>query len=177
MILIALGSNLPSTQFGAPLCILEAALARLGERGIVVRRRSRWYASAPVPKADMPWFVNGVAEIATTARPEPLMRTLHALETTLGRSRGQRWEARSVDLDLLAYQDLVLPGRDSWHDAGNDVSRVELTLPHPRLHRRAFVLVPLSEIAPTWRHPVLQRTAAELRDALTHDQRILPLHG
>jgi 2-amino-4-hydroxy-6-hydroxymethyldihydropteridine diphosphokinase len=101
------------------------------------------------------------------------MAALHRIEAELGRTRGQRWAARVCDLDLLDYDGEVLPNMEIWQHwrglspaAQAKQTPDQLILPHPRMQDRAFVLVPLSEIAPAWRHPVLGETARELRDKL-----------
>ena len=161
MILIGLGANLPSALHGPPQATLEAALAELETSGARVARRSRWYRSRPLPQSSQPWFVNGVVALDTALAPAPLMELLHEVERRFGRRRHQRWEARVIDLDLLVYHDMILkPGEEPGG----------LVLPHPRLHERAFVLVPLAEMAPEWRHPAIGRTAAELIPGLPAGQ-------
>ena len=149
MILIGVGANLPSIR-GSPRETCEAALVELECREVAIDRKSRWYESAPIPLSDQPWFVNGVASVATALSPHALLALLHDVERAFGRVRGEPNAARTLDLDLLAYHGTVLaePGG--------------LTLPHPRMTERAFVLLPLAEIAPEWRHPVAKATAAEL---------------
>lgn len=150
VILLGIGANLPTARFGPPLAGCAAALKLLPEYGIAVVRRSRWYCTAPVPPSDQPDFINAVAEIAATAEPGPLLQALHAVEVRFGRDRGPRNAARVLDLDLLAYGDRVsAPG-------------AEVALPHPRMHERPFVLVPLAELAPRWRHPRLGLRAGDL---------------
>lgn len=161
-VLIGLGANLPS-RLGQPEATLEAALEALVRRGARILKRSRWYRSAPVPASDQPWFVNGVVEIAWEGSPEALLAVLHAVEAELGRVRRMRDEARIVDLDLLAFGDLVRGSAPS--------------VPHPRLHERAFVLAPLAEILPAWRHPVLRATAADLLAHLPPGQTVEPAGG
>jgi 2-amino-4-hydroxy-6-hydroxymethyldihydropteridine diphosphokinase len=159
-ILVALGANLPTERFGPPRAALEAALAELSRRGVTVVRRSRWYESAPVPISDQPWFVNGVAEVETELGPEGLLALLHEVEAMFGRARREVNAPRMLDLDLIAYGALV---------RGEEEPPV---LPHPRMASRAFVLLPLAEIRPDWRHPVLGRTAAELAASLPRGQAI-----
>ena len=161
-ILIALGANLPSPA-GTPRETCERALEVLEGRGVRVLRRSRWFESAPDPPSGQPWYVNGVASVTTDRPPEALLSLLHEVERDFGRVRRRRDEERTLDLDLLAYGDEIRDGADG------------LILPHPRLHRRAFVLRPLAEVAPRWRHPVSGRTVAALLAALPAGGAVRPL--
>lgn len=158
MIFLALGSNLHG-PWGAPAATLDRALAALEAEGVAVVARSRWYRSAPYGGVAAGDFVNGVASVASHRSPEALMRLCHRVERAAGRARGARWGSRTLDLDLVAYHDVVLnPARRGvrrWRATG----RVPLTVPHPDLESRAFVLVPLREIAPGWHHPVTGLTA------------------
>ena len=163
-ILIALGANLPTKPFGPPRAALESALAQLDRRGLRLLRRSRWYESAPVPVSDQPWYVNGVAEVETALGPEDLLALLHQVEATFGRVRREVNAPRTLDLDLIAYGDAVR------REGGPPP-----VLPHPRMVGRAFVLLPLVEIRPDWRHPLLKRTAAELAADLPQGQAIRPV--
>ncbi|HLJ63536.1 MAG TPA: 2-amino-4-hydroxy-6-hydroxymethyldihydropteridine diphosphokinase [Stellaceae bacterium] len=163
MILIGLGANIPSAPSIPPQATLARALEALEEEGVRVLARSRWYRSAPVPISDQPWFINAVAAVATELSPAPLMALLHRIEARFGRVRRQRNEARPLDLDLLAYGTRVETGEGG------------LILPHPRLENRAFVLLPLAEIAPEWRHPVSDAAISSLIAALPPDQTAEPL--
>ncbi len=156
MILIGLGANLPSMA-GPPRATLEAALGRLGDAGIKVVAHSRWYRTAPVPVSDQPLFVNGVAVIETALAPLPLLAALHKVEDAFGRQRSVANAARTLDLDILDYAGRVEAGAD-------------LILPHPRLQDRAFVLLPLAEVAPGWRHPILGRRVEALISTLPANQ-------
>ena len=162
MILIGLGANLPSAGYGAPRATLEAVLRRCAESGLKIAHSSPWYRSAPVPISDQPWYVNGVAVVETNLTPFSLLSVLHDIERTFGRVRRVRNEPRELDLDLLAYEDVVV------ESAGDE----ELVLPHPRLHDRAFVLYPLRDVAPLWRHPVSNRSVDELIAGLVGNQTI-----
>jgi 2-amino-4-hydroxy-6-hydroxymethyldihydropteridine diphosphokinase len=161
MILIGLGANLPS-RIGPPEETIAAALRALAAANVAIVARSRRYRSAPVPISDQPWYVNAVAAVGTTLSPPDLLAVLHRVEVSFGRERREANGARTLDLDLLAYDDLI--SRD-----GAPI------LPHPRLHQRAFVLLPLAEIAPGWRHPVLGKSVTELIAALPADQVAEPI--
>src|SRR5262249_22394948 len=123
---------------------------------------SRWFESAPVPPSDQPWFVNGAAVVDTSLSPVDLLALLHATEQRFGRERRQVNEARILDLDLIAYGDLVR----------TDAPPI---LPHPRLQERAFVLLPLADLVPDWRHPVDGRSLSEMIRGLPVGQSIQPL--
>lgn len=163
VILIGLGANLSSDRWGPPKETLSAALTALEGDGVRVSARSSWYRSAPFPVSDQPWYVNGVAALETALPPAPLLALLRDVERRFGRVPAERWAARVIDLDLLAYRDVVSAPAEA---PGSPV------LPHPELHARAFVLLPLAEVAPEWRHPLLGRTAAELMRELPPGQRV-----
>ncbi len=163
MIVIGLGANLPSQRFGDPQGACEAALDALSAAGIAVLRRSRWYRSAPVPASEQPWFVNAVAEVETGLSAAELLGLLHRIEREMGRERQVRDEARVIDLDLLVYGETVSGPRETP------------VLPHPRLAERAFVVMPLAELAPDWRHPRTGQSLAEMVVALPADQRAEPI--
>lgn len=161
LILIGLGANLPST-FGEPAETLRAALERLAEEGVKLSRRSQFWHSKPVPVSDQPWFVNAVAAIETELSPPDLLALLHRIEDEFGRVRSVVNAPRLIDLDLLAY--------------GRQISRdTTPLLPHPRMELRAFVLRPLAEIAPRWRHPESGLGLETLIAALPADQEVRPL--
>lgn len=161
MIFIGLGANLPSEAYGPPEATCEAALDLLGVNGVRVLRRSRWYLSRPVPPSGQPWFVNGVADVETALEPVELLALMHRIEAETGRVRGDIDGPRVLDLDLLDYAGRLSP------DAGGGTAP---TLPHPRLHQRAFVLYPLQELVPDWRHPETGTGIKALISALSPDQ-------
>jgi 2-amino-4-hydroxy-6-hydroxymethyldihydropteridine diphosphokinase len=144
---IALGSNLGDSK-----SILESALATLDRTsGITVKARSSLYQTKAVTWDDRPQpdYLNACALLETTLIPEKLLLVLQQVEQQFGRIRHERWGARTLDLDLLLFNDVILQTTD-------------LEIPHPRMTERAFVLVPLSEIAPTWVHPGLGQSIAQL---------------
>lgn len=157
-VFVGIGGNVSDPFWGAPVAVLTAAIASLRRHGLAVLRRSRWYLSAAVPASDQPPCTNGILEVAPSIEPAALLTVLHAVEAEFGRTRAAANAARTLDLDLLAYGDLV---RD---DAAG------LRLPHPRLHVRAFVLKPLAELAPDWRHPVSGKAIAELLAVLPDEE-------
>ncbi|MBM3629161.1 MAG: 2-amino-4-hydroxy-6-hydroxymethyldihydropteridine diphosphokinase [Alphaproteobacteria bacterium] len=163
--LVGLGANLPGSA-GPPRAQLEAALAALGARGIAVVARSRFWRSAAWPDPSDPQFVNAVARVETALDARALMAALHDVEAALGRRRGVPNAPRTIDLDLLDHGGTVRDGSD-----GGPV------LPHPRIAGRAFVLLPLAEVAPGWRDPRDGRPVAELLAALPSGAAAEPLDG
>jgi len=160
-IFIGIGGNLSHPTYGPPQRTLAAALAELERHGVRVLRLSPWYCTAPVPPSDQPWFVNAVAEIATDLPADRLLERLHDVEQAFGRVRTVPNAARVIDLDLLDFHGEIAPARPG-----------KATLPHPRLQDRAFVLQPLADLAPAWRHPITGTPIEDLLKALPAGQTI-----
>ena len=152
-VIVALGGNMAG-DFGSSEALLEAALAGLAEAGLPILLRSSWWRSAAWPDPNAQEYRNGVVLVEAQLSPQDLIQTLFMIEARFGRARGARNASRTLDLDLIAYGRLV----------SDDPA---LTLPHPRAHERLFVMGPLAEITPRWRHPVLGRTAEQLAAAAT----------
>ncbi len=157
-VFIGVGSNLEG-----PLERCQEAVRRLAEaEGVTVARYSPWYRTDPVGPPDQPDYVNGVVQIETALDPLETLRLLRTIEDQMGRRRGPHWSPRVIDLDLLLYGDVVLKTE-------------VLTLPHPELHHRRFVLVPLLDLSPQGRHPLLERGFRDLLEALPEGQGVVPL--
>ena len=151
-IFLGLGANVPLWHGVPARATIGAALVMLEEAGVRVHRRSSWYATKPVPfDPSQPDYVNGVVEVMTRMPARRLMTLMLNIETALGRVRSEPNAPRTIDLDLLAYGPII--------HAPEYLGDVHL--PHPRMCDRAFVMVPLSEIAPDWHHPQTQGTASE----------------
>ncbi|WP_120634424.1 2-amino-4-hydroxy-6-hydroxymethyldihydropteridine diphosphokinase [Ruegeria sp. EL01] len=165
---LALGANLNLSGNG-PKVTLQKALDALHTKGVLIRAISRFYATPCFPAGAGPDYVNAAALIASDKTPVDLLQVLHEIEHQFGRERVQRWGMRTLDLDLVAWGDTVLPdhaGFDRWLTLSPQDQRQQapdqLVLPHPRLQDRAFVLVPMADVAPDWHHPVLGRTVTEM---------------
>jgi 2-amino-4-hydroxy-6-hydroxymethyldihydropteridine diphosphokinase len=158
---VALGGNLPGA-YPDVAALLEAALEAFAGRGLAVRARSGWWRSAAWPDPAAPAYTNGLALVETAVSVRQALAALHAIEADFGRVRGDLNAPRTLDLDLIAF------GRQVIDEPG-------LTLPHPRAHKRLFVMGPLAEIAPGWMHPVNGRTAIELAASATVGKDAHPL--
>lgn len=159
-IYLGIGANLTPEGFSSPREGCLAAVESLAEDGIGIVAISPWYKTAPVPISDQPWYQNAVVRIETALSPENLLAVLHDREARFGRVRTSRNEARVLDIDIVDYDGLVRDGN--------------LNLPHPRMHQRGFVLRPLADLAPDWRHPVLKVSITELLARLDPSEVIEP---
>ena len=164
-ILVSVGANRFLNADQAPLSTCQVALEKIREAGIVVLERSSWYLSSPVPTDCQPWYINAVLSIGSDLQPNDLLRKFLAIENNLGRSPLCRGGPRTLDLDLLAY------GNKVCRDQGSPM----LTLPHPRMDERSFVMYPLSEILPEWFHPVLGVRARDLASITRQGQNLVRL--
>ncbi len=160
MILIGLGSNVEG-PWGSPDETVLTALKMLDTGSTRVARASRLLLSRPMGEFEQPDYVNAAAVIATKLTPQQLMQHLHDLELAAGRRRSVKWGPRTLDLDLLDYEGIILPGKTKGQGC-----QEPLILPHPGISERSFVLAPLVEIAPDWRHPLTGKSPAELLELL-----------
>jgi 2-amino-4-hydroxy-6-hydroxymethyldihydropteridine diphosphokinase len=167
MILVAIGANLPGPDGATPLQTCGEAVRALAELPeLQLHSVSRWYETEPVPRSDQPNYVNGMARLqrlpGTVIRPEALLASLQAIETRFGRRRSEPNAARTLDLDLIDLDGLIRDTPDP-------------ILPHPRTHQRAFVLLPLLDVAPDWVHLGNGRTGRALLDFVDQSGvRLLP---
>lgn len=156
-VLVALGSNKPHGRHGAPRGVLRAAMAALDDGMVKVVARSRIRVTDPVGPSSRS-YANAAVLVTTRLALPDLLRHLKRIEAQFGKRRGQRWGARTLDLDIIGAGAAVSPSQRRWHAAQHG-----LIVPHPRFAGRRFVLDPCVEIAPDWRHPVLHLTVRQLQ--------------
>ena len=175
--LIALGSNEFSVWGDATDTVLKATL-RVAELAVSVPDCSPFYTTPAFPAGSGPAYVNAVMAIDTDQNPQELLAALHLIEAEAGRVRKTRWGQRTLDLDLIAVGDCVLPNAEGylhWRDLPLDAQMsqapTELVLPHPRMQDRTFVMVPLCDVAPDWVHPVTGLSARAICAALPAQDR------
>ena len=158
---VGLGANLTPAGFATPQAGCEAAMLMLSDLGVNIIRVSRWYESAPVPPSDQPWYLNAVAEATTSFDAAETLAVLHQVEAHFGRVRSVRNAARVIDLDLVDF-------------GGQIQDQTALTVPHPLMHERAFVLLPLRDLVADWTHPRTGQSLDALIDSLPANQVIRP---
>lgn len=177
--LVAFGANLPSGNLPPEKTII-AAVGALAAEGLTLCRLSRLYRTPCFPTGSGPDYVNAAAIL--TLRQDlsavQVLAALHRVEAQFGRERQLRWGRRTLDIDLLALGDSVLPDittQSHWRELPPDMQRSDapehLVLPHPRLQDRAFVLVPLADVAPDWVHPVMRMSVKQMLAALSQADR------
>ncbi|WP_159079700.1 2-amino-4-hydroxy-6-hydroxymethyldihydropteridine diphosphokinase [Methyloceanibacter sp. wino2] len=155
-----MGANYPG-PWGAPSETIDRALRALNEKGVSLLKVSNFYETAAVGRAGQPPYVNAVAQIETAMPPEALLRRLKQIERAAGRRGGSPWGPRSLDIDILDFKGRV----QNWQGGTPRFARAgprPLVLPHPWIEKRPFVLRPLLDVAPDWRHPVTKKSAQEL---------------
>jgi 2-amino-4-hydroxy-6-hydroxymethyldihydropteridine diphosphokinase len=180
MIIIALGSNLPG-RFGTPKETLSRALAEMSASGVEIASTSRLYRTLAYASIKQPDFLNAVAAVSTSLSAEALLQVLKRIEAQAGRRAAKnadptalRWAPRTLDLDLIDYDSVIY----NWK-MRSPANGERVILPHPRAHERVFVLRPVCDIAPLWRHPVFGLTARQLlqRPGVSETGRIVSAGG
>lgn len=149
IVFLGIGSNLGNPELNCLKAVERIALSR----SVKLLRRSSLYRTEPVGVTEQSWFINCVVEIRTSLSPRELLKTVKGIEDDMGRMSGERWGPRIIDIDILLYGQIVMNEED-------------LVIPHPEMHKRRFVLVPLNEIAPYAIHPGYGISAKGLLDRL-----------
>lgn len=162
--LVGLGSNCPG-PWGTPADTIGRAVRELDRAGVAVESVSPFYETAAVGRAGQPPYINAVARIDTAMPPEALLRRLKQIERSAGRRGGSPWGGRTLDLDILDYKGRIRHWRGHTPLFAKPGVR-PLVLPHPWIEKRPFVLRPLLDVAPDWRHPVTKMTAHTLWQAV-----------
>ena len=156
MIIVAIGSDLSSRTYGLPENNCSECLKIL-RKVFFVRKVSKFYKSEPIPKSDQQWYVNGVVEICTTLYPQDILHKLFLIESYFKRTRKIRNEPRVIDLDLISYKNKI-------------INNNSLIIPQPRMHRRKFVIRPICDLDPNWKHPVLKKKANVLLKSVANQK-------
>ena len=148
-IIIGVGGNIKSDEGSHPIHVAMKAINSLENYSIQVIEQSSWYESEPIPKSNQPNFFNCIVFANTILNELDVLKVLHKIEHTLGRRRKKVNEPRVIDLDLIDYSNKIL-------------SNEEIIIPHPRAHKRRFVMEPLAELDPNWVHPILKTDVSKI---------------
>ncbi|MDA7948263.1 MAG: 2-amino-4-hydroxy-6-hydroxymethyldihydropteridine diphosphokinase [Hyphomicrobiaceae bacterium] len=165
MILIGLGSNRAGAWGDPESTVKEAVNVLAKTSGTRILRQSGLYLTAGVGPGRPEAFVNAVVALECHCAPEALLRRLKMIERAAGPRSARRWGPRPLDLDIIDYRGRIM-GRRAHDQLNATALRNRISLPHPLMHVRPFVLAPLNEIAPDWRHPLLKITARQLWDRM-----------
>ena len=165
---VAFGSNILS-KLGSPLEIVHQAMKEIQTSKFELVLTSNLYETVAYPKGSGPNFINCCAVYKTKLNASETLLHLHSIEKCLGRIRNKRWAPRVIDLDLIYFDEFIYPNQEvvqEWIGLSKDEQielwPTEMILPHPRLQDRAFVLIPMCDIDPKWKHPILKNTVSEM---------------
>jgi 2-amino-4-hydroxy-6-hydroxymethyldihydropteridine diphosphokinase len=175
--IVAMGSN-QNSSVGMPALTLKKAAQAMESRGAVIRKMSTFYQTPCFPAGAGPDYVNAALSLQAPWTARETLAHLHEVEQEFGRNRVKRWGQRTLDLDLIAMEDVVAPDLETynkWRNLPLDLQKErapsELILPHPRLQDRAFVLVPMLEVVDDWVHPVSGLSVQQMLDAIPSSEK------
>jgi len=154
-IIISIGGNMKSKDGSHPIHVAKKAINCLENYSIQVTNQSSWYETEPIPKSDQPNYFNCVVFAKTTLNELNVLNSLHDIENIFGRRRIAVNEDRVIDLDLIDYSNKILENKD-------------IIIPHPRAHKRRFVMEPLAELDKNWVHPILNKNVSEILKKLNN---------
>ena len=166
-VFIGLGANIPSIH-GSPLETVNWAITALNMQTTQVVTMSQWYGTRAMGQEGQNDYINGVALLETSLSAQTLLRVLQKIERKAGRQRGKVWGERCLDLDIISYGSVVLEWKKPWRFS--PYHRKTLILPHPEAHKRPFVMKPLQDIAPNWKHPVFGLSAHHIWQGLKREK-------
>ena len=176
--IVAIGSN-QGLNNSSSSDVLSAALSRIAVSVGPIASLSRFFQTPAFPKGSGPDFVNAALVVRAQGSADEILEKLHAIEHELGRVRETRWGQRTIDIDLIAVEQYILPDSETFQkwrllpfSQQTKIAPDQLILPHPRLQDRAFVLGPMMDLCPDWVHPVIQKSVSQMYDVLNSQDKV-----